>query len=53
MTPEESQKIASAGSVNFENIIGLIVSCGLGVYLLAFGISMHILLWVSDVDECL
>ncbi|KAE9400905.1 hypothetical protein BT96DRAFT_1018543, partial [Gymnopus androsaceus JB14] len=45
MTPEESEQIAYAGSVVFENTSTIILLSGLaGVYILAFTISMHIIL---------
>ncbi|KAE9398708.1 hypothetical protein BT96DRAFT_722272 [Gymnopus androsaceus JB14] len=45
MTPEESEQIAYAGSVVFENNSTIMLLSGLvGVYILAFTISMHIIL---------
>ncbi|KAE9392238.1 hypothetical protein BT96DRAFT_1057800 [Gymnopus androsaceus JB14] len=45
MTPEESEEIAAAGVVFFQNITSLIFMSGLfGVYILAFIISMRIIL---------
>jgi len=45
MTPEESQQLVYAGSVFFWNNCSSLLLCGLtGAYLLAFAISMHILL---------
>ncbi|KAE9384214.1 hypothetical protein BT96DRAFT_1008291 [Gymnopus androsaceus JB14] len=44
MTPEESQQIAAAGTVFFQNTLVQIFSFGwFGVYILAFMISMHII----------
>ncbi|KAE9387798.1 hypothetical protein BT96DRAFT_981285 [Gymnopus androsaceus JB14] len=45
MTPEESEQTAAVGTAIFHNISNLIFSTGLfGAYILAFIISMHIIL---------
>ncbi|KAE9401173.1 hypothetical protein BT96DRAFT_938151 [Gymnopus androsaceus JB14] len=45
MTPEETQEIAFAGAEFLDNISSLIFMCALtGIYILAFIISVHILL---------
>ncbi|KAE9406870.1 hypothetical protein BT96DRAFT_971630 [Gymnopus androsaceus JB14] len=52
MTPEESEQIAAAGSVFFQNMSGMILRNGLlGVYMLVFIITMHIILQKENTGQ--